>query len=101
MIKFLISTFLIGKFIRKMIKNRLFLGIGGGELISDPTKLYQQIQLSMIGKPGDPTPMMIGKLTKLGNMFELCNFEDPDILRLFLCNPDVLKYTSDAMSYTL
>ena len=51
----------------------------------------------MAGKAGDPTPMDIEKL----NMFALCNFDDPDFLLLFLCNPDVLKYASDTMSYTL
>ena len=97
MIKFLISTFLISKY-REKYRNRLwYLGIGGTKLITDPSKLYQQIKLSMAGKAGDPTPMNIGKL----NMFALCNFDDPDFLLLFLCNPDVLKYASDTMSYTL
>ena len=90
------------KYRQKYYRNQLYLGIGpntigGTELIKEPSKLYQQIKLSMAGKTGDPTPMNMLKM----NMFALCNFDDPDIMLLFLCNPDVLKYTSDAMTYTL
>ena len=79
-------------------KNAEFLGIGGEELISDPKKLYQALKLTLLGKTKDPKPMAIGNPM---NMYELCNFDDPDFVLLFLCNPDVLKYTSDTVGYTL
>ena len=103
MIKFLIFAFLICKY-RNLTAMMIWIvnsGIGDRKLIIDQSssnaKLYQAVKLALAGDPKVPKPMTIDKM----KIFALCNFDDPDFLLLFLCNPDVLKYTSDTMSYTL
>ena len=75
----------------------VYSGIGGTEVISDPVKLYQAVKSTLLGPSKVPKQMKIGNM----NMFKLCNSNNSDFVLLFLCNPDVLKYTSDTLRYVL